>query len=88
MIKCFTDEAWEDYGYWLAQNPKVVKRIHQLLDDIDSTPYSGLGKPEPLKYKLSGLWSRRITEEHRLVYSCESDKIIVYSCRYHYGNGK
>ena len=84
MIKCFTDEAWSDYIYWFAQDKKIAKRILQLLDSIDSTPYSGLGNPEPLKYKLSGLWSRRITEEHRLVYSCEENKIIVYSCRYHY----
>ena len=62
----------------------MVKRIHQLLSNIDSTPYSGIGKPEPLKHELSGLWSRRIDDEHRLVYACEENKIIVYSCRYHY----
>lgn len=84
MIKCFTDEAWEDYQYWFSQDKKMIKRIHQLLKDIDSTPYSGIGKPEPLKYELSGLWSRRINDEHRLLYSCEDNKIIVYSCKYHY----
>lgn len=84
MIKCFTDKAWEDYHYWFTQDKKIVKRIHQLLKDIDSTPYSGIGKPEPLKYELSGTWSRRIDDEHRLIYSCEDNKIIVYSCRYHY----
>lgn len=84
MIKCFTDEAWEDYRFWFMNDKKIVKRIHQLLDNIDSTPYFGLGKPEPLKYNLSGLWSRRITEEHRLIYSCEDNKIIVHSCRRHY----
>ncbi|MCC8014245.1 MAG: Txe/YoeB family addiction module toxin [Eubacterium sp.] len=85
MIKCFTDKAWEDYQYWFKQDKKIVKRIHQLLKDIDSTPFSGIGKPEPLKYELSGTWSRRITEEHRLIYSCEDNKIIIYACRYHYG---
>ncbi len=58
MIKCFTDTAWEDYSYWLSKDRKMVKRIHQLLDNIDSTPYSGIGKPEPLKHELSGTWSR------------------------------
>lgn len=85
MIKCFTDAAWEDYNYWFMQDKKMVKRIHQLLKSIDSTPYSGIGKPEPLKYELSGTWSRRIDEEHRLVYACKDNKIIIYSCRYHYG---
>lgn len=84
MIKCFTDEAWEDYQYWFSQDKKIIKRIHQLLKDIDSTPYTGIGKPEPLKYDLSGVWSRRIDTEHRLLYSCTDNKIIVYSCRYHY----
>ncbi len=84
MIKCFTEKAWEDYTYWFSQDKNKVKRIHQLLKSIDSTPYSDIGKPEPLKYDLSGTWSRRIDDEHRLVYSCESNKIIVYSCRYHY----
>lgn len=85
MIKCFTDTAWEDYNYWFSQDKKMVKRIHQLLDSIDSTPYFGIGKPEPLKHELSGTWSRRINDEHRLVYYCEDNKIIVCSCRYHYG---
>lgn len=85
MIKCFTDKAWEDYNYWFMQDKKMVKRIHQLLKSIDATPYSGIGKPEPLKHELSGTWSRRIDEEHRLIYSCEDNKIIIYSCRYHYG---
>lgn len=84
MIKCFTDTAWEDYSFWFSQDKKIVKRIHQLLKDIDSTPYSGIGKPEPLKHELSGKWSRRIDSEHRLIYSCGDNKIIVYSCRYHY----
>ncbi len=84
MIKCFTDTAWDDYNYWFSQDKKMVKRIHQILANIDSTPYSGIGKPEPLKHELSGLWSRRIDDEHRLVYSYEDNKIIIYSCRYHY----
>lgn len=84
MIKCFTDKAWEDYNYWIFQDRKIVKRIHQLIKNIDASPYSGIGKPEPLKHELSGIWSRHINEEHRLLYSCEDGKIIIYSCRYHY----
>ena len=84
MIKCFTDKAWDDYSYWLSHDKKKISRIHQLLKNIDSTPYTGIGKPEPLKHDLSGTWSRRIDDEHRLIYSCEEDKIIIYSCRYHY----
>lgn len=84
MTKCFTDNAWEDYLYWQTTDKKIVKRIHQLLNDIDSTPFSGIGKPEGLKHELSGLWSRRIDEKNRLVYSIENNKIIVHSCRYHY----
>lgn len=84
MIKCFTEKAWEDYTYWFSHDKKKVERIHQLLKNIDPTPYSGIGKPEPLKYDLVGTWSRRIDDEHRLIYSCESDKIILYSCRYRY----
>jgi toxin-antitoxin system, toxin component, Txe/YoeB family len=84
MIKCFTEKAWEDYTYWFSHDKKKVARIHQLLKNIDATPYSGIGKPEPLKYDLAGIWSRRIDDEHRLIYSCENDRLIVYSCRYHY----
>ena len=84
MIKCFTEKAWEDYTYWFSHDKKKVERIHKIKKNIDSTPYSGIGKPEPLKYDLTGTWSRRIDDEHRLIYSCESDKIIIYSCRYHY----
>ena len=85
MIKCFTDVAWDDYEYWLSHDKKKVLRIHQLLKNLDSTPYTGIGKPEPLKHDLAGTWSRRIDDEHRLIYSCGEGKIIIYSCRYHYG---
>ncbi len=84
MIKCFTDIAWEDYMYWYNNDKQMIKRIHSLLKDIDLTPYKGIGKPAPLKYDLAGIWSRRINDEHRLLYSCEDNKIIIYSCRYHY----
>ena len=84
MIKCFTDTAWEDYSYWLSQDKKMVKRIHQLLSNIDSTPYSGIGKPEPLKHELSGLWSRRINGADRLTYKVLDDIIVILACKGHY----
>ncbi|KRN22702.1 MULTISPECIES: Txe/YoeB family addiction module toxin [Lacticaseibacillus] len=85
MIKSWTDDAWDDYLYWHAQNDKaIIKRINKLIKSIDSTPYEGLGKPEPLRFELQGKWSRRISQEDRLVYSIENNAIIIFSCRYHY----
>lgn len=84
MIKCFTDQAWDDYIYWCETDKKMMKRINRLLRSIDSTPFEGIGRPEPLKYGLAGMWSRRIDDKHRLVYRYDSDMIIVCSCRYHY----
>lgn len=77
-------DAWEDYLYWQTQDKRNLKRINQLLRDIARTPFEGIGKPEPLKGKLSGLWSRRIDEEHRLVYAVEDDRVLIFSCRGHY----
>ena len=84
MIKCFTEKAWEDYTYWFSHDKKKVARIHQLLKNIDATPYSGIGKPEPLKENLSGFWSRRINDEHRIVYVVEKETVVIISCRGHY----
>ena len=85
MIKAWSDEAWEDYLYWYAQNNKsTIKKIHRLIEAIEISPFSGIGKPEALKYELSGKWSRRITEEDRLVYSIEDDVLYIYSCKDHY----
>jgi toxin YoeB len=84
MNKNFTDEAWEDYQYWIENDRKKVKRINQLIKEIDRNPYEGIGKPEPLKANLQGFWSRRIDREHRIVYAVESGEIVYVSFRYHY----
>lgn len=80
----FTENAWEDYLYWQKMDKKIVKRINELIKDVKRSPFKGLGKPEPLKYDLTGKWSRRITDEHRLVYQVEGINLIVFTCRYHY----
>ncbi|MGD9153403.1 MAG: Txe/YoeB family addiction module toxin [Gammaproteobacteria bacterium] len=82
----WTSHAWEDYIYWQTKNKKILKRINQLIKDIQRNPFSGLGKPEPLKFDLAGKWSRRINETHRLVYQANNNdkEIIIYQCRYHY----
>lgn len=77
-------DAWEDYLYWQNQDKKTLRRINQLLKDIQRSPYTGIGKPEALKENLSGLWSRRVDEENRLVYAAEGDTILIFSCRGHY----
>jgi len=84
MLKTWTDEAWADYLYWQQEDRKILKRINTLLKDIDRNGYSGIGKPEPLKHEFSAYWSRRITEEHRLVYRIQGETIIIVSCRKHY----
>jgi toxin YoeB len=84
MLVTFTENAWEDYTSWQKEDKRIVKKINELIKDIQRTPFEGKGKPEPLKYDLAGLWSRRIDLEHRLVYRCEEKHIYVYSCRYHY----
>ena len=86
MNKIWHDEAWEDYLYWQTQDKKTLKRINQLLKDIDRNGYDGIGKPESLKYEYDnqGCWSRRIDETNRLVYYIEDDKIIILQCRTHY----
>ena len=80
----FTSEAWEDYQWFIQNDKPGLKRINQLIKDIQRSPFEGIGKPEPLKHNLAGFWSRRITEEHRLVYSIEDNLIQVIQCRYHY----
>lgn len=84
MEKLWTDEAWEDYIYWQLQDKRTLKRINQLIKDIERNGYDGIGKPEPLKNNLSGWWSRRIDEVNRIVYKIESDKVIIAACRSHY----
>ncbi|GAO34696.1 toxin YoeB [Sulfuricella sp. T08] len=80
----FHPHAWEDYGYWLHADPKKVKRINALIRDIQRSPFEGIGKPEGLRFDLSGCWSRRIDDEHRLVYRVEEDVLHLLACRYHY----
>ncbi len=80
----FSLNAWEDYSYWVKEDRRTALKISDLIKDTLKTPFTGKGKPEPLKYDLSGLWSRRITREHRLVYSIRDQTLIIYSCRYHY----
>lgn len=80
----FYENAWSDYLYWQQNDKKILKRINKLIKEISRTPFKGIGKPEPLKYSLSGCWSRRINDEHRIVYAVEDKTIIVIQCRYHY----
>lgn len=80
----FTEQAWQDYLYWQTQDKKTLKRINQLLEDIERNGYSGIGKPEPLKGNFSGYWSRRIDGTHRIVYRLSGEFIEVLQCRGHY----
>lgn len=80
----FEYKAFEDFNEWNVIDKKVYKRIIELIKDINRSPFVGIGKPEPLKYELRGYWSRRINDEHRLVYKCTENEIIIIACRYHY----
>ena len=96
MNLLWTDIAWEDYLYWQTADKKILQRINELIDSIRRTPFQGIGKPEGLKFELTGKWSRRINDEHRLVYTLtgknekvknkmvDNRAIIIYQCRYHY----
>lgn len=84
MNKIFSDRAWEEYTSFLKEDRKILKRIHELLKDIDRNGHEGIGKPEPLRHTLSGYWSRRINQEHRLIYSIDGENIYILSCKYHY----
>ncbi|MEI6185102.1 MAG: Txe/YoeB family addiction module toxin [Bacteroidota bacterium] len=80
----FSEIGWEDYTSWQTEDKKILKKINDLIKVIKRTPYEGIGKPEPLKFDLSGFWSRRIDLEHRIVYQIVQDELLIYSCRYHY----
>ena len=82
----FMPQAWDDLGWWVKNDIKIVKKIYSILDNCIKTPFDGIGFPEPLKANYSGYWSRRITLEHRLVYKVENEKIIVFSLHGHYQN--
>jgi toxin YoeB len=80
----FTESAARDLEYWKQTNPSIVERIRALLESIQSSPFNGIGKPQPLKHDLSGCWSRRINREHRLVYRITVAEVLVIQCRFHY----
>lgn len=89
MLILFSEQAWEEYAYWLDNDIKIAKKIKELITVITKEPFSGIGKPEPLKYNLKGFWSRRITSEHRLVYQVtgkkgEDQTLTIIQCRFHY----
>ena len=84
MRLIFSEHAWEDYLYWQRTDKKLLKRINALIQDIKRSPFVGIGKPEPLKHALSGYWSRRINDEHRIVYKAEKDSLFIAQLRYHY----
>ena len=84
MKLIFAEQAWEDYLYWQQQDKRTVKRINELIRETVREPFAGIGKPEPLKHALAGFWSRRITEEHRMVYKSEKDALLIAQLRYHY----
>jgi toxin YoeB len=82
----FASRGWEDYLWWQTQDRKLLRRINTLIQDIQRNGNEGIGKPEPLKHGFHGYWSRRITEEHRLIYRIEGDEVRIAACRYHYGD--
>ena len=84
MRLVFTHQAWEDYQYWVGSDRKTLKRMNRLIEDCLREPFEGIGHPEQLRHVLAGAWSRRITQEHRLVYVVENDDLVVHQCRYHY----
>ncbi|MBB3343706.1 Txe/YoeB family addiction module toxin [Luteimonas sp. RC10] len=84
MILQFSEDAWEDYLYWQQADKKLLKRINELIKAIQRDPFQGIGKPEPLRHALAGYWSRRINDEHRIVYKVEGDVLMIAQARYHY----
>ena len=84
MRLIFSEHAWEDYLYWQRADRKILGRINSLIQEIQRSPLEGIGKPEPLKHGLSGYWSRRINDEHRIVYKVEADSLFIAQLRYHY----
>ena len=86
MNKLWHNKAWEEYVYWQTQDRKTLKRINNLLKDIEREPFGGIGKPEPLLGNLQGYWSRRIDEVNRIVYTVENNQLIIVQCGSHYGD--
>ena len=83
MKLIFSEHAWEDYLYWQRTDRKILQRINTLIRESQRVPFAGIGKPEPLKHGMSGYWSRRITDEHRMVYKVEADALFIAQLRYH-----
>ena len=86
MKVIWSDESWKDFEYWLDNNQKIVKRIRKLIQNTRRTPFERIGKPEPLKGNMAGLWSRRVTNEHRFVYFVNEDGLNIVSVRFHYSD--
>ncbi|MCY7406204.1 MAG: Txe/YoeB family addiction module toxin [Alkalinema sp. CAN_BIN05] len=84
MRLVFSDEAWEDYLYWQKQDKRMVERINKLIGETKRDPFNGIGKPEALKHALSGFWSRRMTDEHRMIYRVDGDDLLIAQLRHHY----
>ncbi len=84
MKLLFSEQAWDDYLYWQKTDKKLLERINTLIKDISRSPFSGIGKPEPLKNALSGYWSRRINDEHRIVYKISAGAMLIAQLRFHY----
>ena len=84
MTLTFAPKAWDSYLYWQKTDKTLIKRINLLIKDIQRTPFAGIGKPEPLKHSLSGFWSRRINDEHRIVYKVTENTLLIAQLRYHY----
>lgn len=84
MKLVFAEQVWEDYLYWQQTDKKVLRRIHELIKDTIRNHFDGIGKPEPLRHALAGYWSRRITDEHRMIYKIENEALLMAQLRYHY----
>ena len=84
MKLIFAEKAWEDYLYWQKTDKQILKRVNTLIKEISRDPFEGIGKPEQLKHALSGYWSRRINDEHRIVYKVQGNAILIAQLRYHY----
>ena len=84
MIISFVEKSWNDYNQWVIDDKKIFKRIQRLIKETTREPFSGIGKPEPLKNNLKGYWSKKTNDEHRLVYKVEKNQLIIISCKFHY----
>jgi toxin YoeB len=84
MTLSFTQRGWDDYQHWIRNDKRMLRRINELIKAVQRDPFAGIGKPEPLRHQLQGYWSRRVSDEHRLVYSVTNDTITIIACRFHY----